>query len=187
MPKVSQEHLEARRAEILAGARRAFAEYGYDGATVARLEQATGLSRGAIFHYFSDKKELFVALAAEVNNRYIELMTTQGLAEAIHELAAESREWLGVLIETEVRLHHDEDFVRRLEAATAHVREPMLAWFEEQQRLGKLRADVDPVDLGRFATIVINGLALRVAGGDETNADAVVRLLGDALRPQPAA
>ena len=114
-------------------------------------------------------------------------MTTQGLAEAIHELAAESREWLGVLIETEVRLHHDEDFVRRLEAATAHVREPMLSWFEEQQRFGKLRADVDPVDLGRFATIVINGLALRVAGGDETNADAVVRLLVDALRPQPAA
>jgi len=68
VPKVSQEHLEARRAEILDGARRAFAEYGYDGATVARLEQATGLSRGAIFHYFSDKKELFVALAAEVNN-----------------------------------------------------------------------------------------------------------------------
>ena len=31
MPKVSEEHLEARRAQILAGARRAFATYGYDG------------------------------------------------------------------------------------------------------------------------------------------------------------
>ena len=48
MPKVTQEHLDARRAEILDGARRAFAEHGYEGATVARLEEATGLSRGAL-------------------------------------------------------------------------------------------------------------------------------------------
>ena len=38
MPKVSEAHLDARRAEILEGARRAFARHGYEGATVARLE-----------------------------------------------------------------------------------------------------------------------------------------------------
>ncbi|HEY8030067.1 MAG TPA: helix-turn-helix domain-containing protein [Gaiellaceae bacterium] len=183
MPKVSPQHLEARREEILAGARRTFAEYGYEGATVARLEAETGLSRGAIFHYFPGKKALFVALAAEVNERYVELMRTHGLAEAIHAIAAESREWLAVLIETEVRLHHDEDFVRRLEAATEHLREPMRSWFGEQQQRGALRSDLDPVDLARFATIVVNGVALRLAGGDETNVDSVVRLLEDALRP----
>ncbi len=183
MPKVSPEHLEARREEILAGARRAFADHGYEGATVARLEETTGLSRGAIFHYFPGKKALFVALAAEVNERYVELMRTRGLADAIHVLAAESREWLAVLIETEVRLHHDEDFVRRLQEATEHLREPMLSWFEEQQSLGALRSDVEATDLARFASIVVNGVALRIAGGDETNVDTVVRLLEDALRP----
>src|SRR5438093_1325876 len=66
MPKVTQEHLDARRAEILDGARRAFAEHGYEGATVARLEEATGLSRGAIFHYFENKTDLFVGLALRV-------------------------------------------------------------------------------------------------------------------------
>jgi hypothetical protein len=31
--------------------------------------------------------------------------------------------------------------------------------------------------------MVINGLALRVAGGDETNIDAVLTLVNDAMRP----
>lgn len=55
MPKVSEDHLAARRRQILDGARRCFAEYGYDKATVRRLEQAIGMSRGAIFHHFRDK------------------------------------------------------------------------------------------------------------------------------------
>ena len=79
VPKVTQEHLDARRAEILEGARRAFARYGYDGATVARLEEATGLSRGAIFHYFDGKKDLFAEVAADVNRRYVGVITAGGL------------------------------------------------------------------------------------------------------------
>jgi hypothetical protein len=39
-------------------------------------------------------------------------------------------------------------------------------------------------DLGRFATMVINGPALRVAGGDETGVDPLLRLLPDAVSPR---
>jgi AcrR family transcriptional regulator len=49
MPKISEERRAERREQILAGARRCFAEHGYEGATVARLEEAIGL-RGAIFN-----------------------------------------------------------------------------------------------------------------------------------------
>ena len=44
MPRLRPERLVARRAEILAGARRAFARHGYEGATVKLLEEETGLS-----------------------------------------------------------------------------------------------------------------------------------------------
>src|SRR5437764_165342 len=97
MPKVTQEHLDARRAEILAGARRAFAEHGYEGATVARLEEATGLSRGAIFHYFENKNDLFVELAMEMNTRFGDLLVDSGLHAAFRALTAESPEWLAGL------------------------------------------------------------------------------------------
>ena len=45
MPVMSENELNRRRQEILVGARKCFAEYGYEGATVRRLEQATGKSR----------------------------------------------------------------------------------------------------------------------------------------------
>jgi AcrR family transcriptional regulator len=183
MPKVTQEHLDARRAEILAGARRAFAEYGYEGATVARLEEATGLSRGAIFHYFENKNDLFVELALEMNTRFVDLLVQSGLHEAFRALAAESPEWLAVLIETESRLRHDEDFVRRLEANVENTRPGVQKWFEQQQAEGKLRDDVDWVELGRFTTALLNGLALRVAGGDPFDIEAMLRLLDDAIAP----
>lgn len=199
MPKVTQEHLDARRAEILAGARRAFAEHGYEGATVARLEEATGLSRGAIFHYFENKNDLFVALAMEMNTRFGDILLEGGLDAAFRALAAESPEWLAVLIETEGRMRHDEDFVRRFEARSpsADAGPRIGEWFEQQQAEGELRSDVSSVELSRFTTSLLNGLALRVAGGDPFDVEAMLRLLDSAIaaprkprkvkRPRPVA
>ena len=65
MPRVSQDQLDARRHEILSAARACFARFGYEGATVRRLEEATGMSRGAIFHHFRDKESLFLAVAED--------------------------------------------------------------------------------------------------------------------------
>ena len=187
MPKVTKEHLEARRAEILDGARRAFAEHGYEGATVVKLEEATGLSRGAIFHYFENKTDLFVELAMEMNTRFVDLLFQSGLHEAFRALAAESPEWLAVLIETESRMRHDEEFVRRFEAKAADITPRARDWFEQQQAEGKLRDDVDWVELGRFTTSLLNGIALRVAGGDPFEIEAMLRLLDDAIAPRRSA
>jgi AcrR family transcriptional regulator len=183
MPKVTPEHLEARRAEILEGARRTFAEHGYEGATVARLEEATGLSRGAIFHYFENKNDLFVELAMEMNTRFGDILLEHGLDEAFRALTRENPEWLAVLIETESRMRHDEDFVRRLEAKSADAAPRIQEWFERQQAEGKLRQDVPALEIGRFTTSLLNGLALRVAGGDPFDIESILRLLRDALAP----
>jgi TetR/AcrR family transcriptional regulator, transcriptional repressor of aconitase len=197
VPKVTQEHLDARRAEILDGARRAFAEYGYEGATVARLEEATGLSRGAIFHYFENKNDLFVELAMETSNRFGDILYESGLDEAFRALTAVNPEWLAVLIETESRLRHDEDFVRRFEARAAGAGPRLAAWFEQRQADGTLRDDVSWEEIGRFTTSLLNGLALRVAGGDPFDVESMLRLLHGAIaaprkprqvkRPRPVA
>src|SRR5215472_6521161 len=136
MPKVTQEHLDARRAQILEGARGAFAEYGYDGATVKRLEEATGLSRGAIFHYYAGKRDLFVAVAVDVNMQFLGLIAEGGLAEALREIARLDPEFLNVLIETESKLRRDEDFVRRMTEASEELGPPLEAWFREAQQIG---------------------------------------------------
>ena len=86
MPRVSQDHLEARRRQILDGSRTCFARYGYEGATVRRLEEATGLSRGAIFHHFRDKETLFLALAQDDATRMANTVAEQGLVQVMRDL-----------------------------------------------------------------------------------------------------
>ena len=91
MPRVSTDQLAARRRQILDGARRWFADPGYEGATVRRLETSTGLSRGAIFHYFRDKEALFLALAEQDARRMADVVAEQGLVQVMRELLDTAR------------------------------------------------------------------------------------------------
>jgi AcrR family transcriptional regulator len=83
---VSQDQLDARRREILSGARTCFARYGYEGATVRRLEEEIGLSRGAIFHHFRDKESLFLAVAEDDAAAMVETVTRDGLVQVMRDL-----------------------------------------------------------------------------------------------------
>ena len=101
MPIVSESELSRRRHDILVGARRCFAEHGYEGATVRLLEQATGKSRGAIFHHFGDKESLFLALAQEDAARQAEVVAQNGLVEVMREMLdhPERHDWLATRLE----------------------------------------------------------------------------------------
>ncbi|GAC1478180.1 MAG: hypothetical protein PVSMB9_00380 [Candidatus Dormibacteria bacterium] len=55
-----------RRGELLDAARRVFERDGYHAATVSAIVQAAGLSQGAFYLYFPDKKAVFEALQAEM-------------------------------------------------------------------------------------------------------------------------
>jgi AcrR family transcriptional regulator len=100
VPRVSQEHLDARRRQILTGARTCFARHGYEGATVRRLEDAIGLSRGAIFHHFRDKESLFLAVAEDDAANMVATVADNGLVQVMRDMAAHAHEpevsgWLG--------------------------------------------------------------------------------------------
>ena len=101
MPKVSEQHVATRRRQILDGARRTFSRHGYEGATVARLEDEIGLSRGAIFNYFGSKWELFYALAEEDHERMGELWIEGGFAAVLRWLGDQDPDWIGVYLETQ--------------------------------------------------------------------------------------
>ena len=118
MPRVSQDQLDARRQEILAAARACFARHGYEGATVRRLEEATGLSRGAIFHHFRDKDSLFLAVAEDDAAAMVETVARNGLVQVMRDLLARAMSpdttgWLGSQLEVSRRLRTDPSFARR--------------------------------------------------------------------------
>jgi AcrR family transcriptional regulator len=182
MPKISEERRTERREEILAGARRAFAEHGYEGATVSRLEEAIGLSRGAIFNYFPSKEELFVELAMEDSKRMSDVWINESLEGVVREVLALDPAWLGVYLELIRRVRTDPDFRRRIEARQQEIVPVNRARAVEAQQSGEFRDDYDAKELGAFVNLVLNGLALLRAQGDELpDAALVVGLLEDAI------
>jgi AcrR family transcriptional regulator len=52
------------RAEIVAAARSAFAELGYDGASIRGIAKRAGVDPALVHHYFADKSDLFIETMA---------------------------------------------------------------------------------------------------------------------------
>lgn len=71
MPKVSEQHREQRRAQILDAAMRCFRERGFVATSMADVIAAADLSAGAIYSYFAGKDELAVAAARRILDRRV--------------------------------------------------------------------------------------------------------------------
>ncbi|QKT07205.1 TetR/AcrR family transcriptional regulator [Gordonia sp. X0973] len=185
MPKVSDDHLAARRREILDGARRCFADYGYDGATVRRLEEATGLSRGAIFHHFRDKEALFLALADEDAHRMADVAAEHGLVQVMRNMLARPQDfdWLGTRLEIARKIRTDADFRDQWRARSAELDSATLSRLEARRTEGRLRDDLPAEVLVTYLDLVMDGLINRLATGESTaNLEAVLDLVETSVR-----
>ncbi|MCS4256673.1 AcrR family transcriptional regulator [Rhodococcus erythropolis] len=185
VPKVSEDHLAARRSQILDGARRCFAEYGYDGATVRRLEEVTGLSRGAIFHHFKDKDGLFLALASEDASRMADVVAEEGLVQVMRDMLAQPDQfdWLGTRLEIARRLRNDADFREKWSQRSVELTEATSARLARQKSAGRLRDDVPTEILIGYLDLVMDGLVARIASGHGVdNLSAVLDLVEESVR-----
>lgn len=81
MARVSQQHLDARRRQILDGAARVFAANGFHATSMQDVLREVDLSAGAVYRYFSGKEELIGAIVTEVLDT---------IREAFEEAALES-------------------------------------------------------------------------------------------------
>lgn len=62
MPKVVPEYKEEAKSRIIEAASKVFAEKGYHEATMDDVAKRVGVSKGALYLYFSSKEELFEAM-----------------------------------------------------------------------------------------------------------------------------
>jgi len=67
MVRRTRAEMEETRATLLATARRFFAEHGYAAAPMDDLTAQAGLTRGALYHHFGDKKGLLAAVVAQMD------------------------------------------------------------------------------------------------------------------------
>ena len=72
---------EATRRRLVAAARTLFAERGYPGVGTEEIVQAAGVTRGALYHQFRDKADLFAAVAETVQAEIAHQITAGAQAD----------------------------------------------------------------------------------------------------------
>jgi AcrR family transcriptional regulator len=186
MPKISEERRVERREQILEGARRCFAEHGYEGATVVKLEEEIGLSRGAIFNYFSSKDDLFLELARRDNERLIRLWIEKGWEATVREVIEEDPAWIGVYLELSRKERTDPAFRERHRARASDELAPeLIEHVRALQKEGKLRSDQPPERVAGFVSLVVNGIALQLGSGEPIReVEALLEFVRTAVAPR---
>lgn len=99
------EQVEETRGKLIAAARRAFAEKGYSAASMDDLTAAAGLTRGALYHNFGDKKGLLQAVIAQIDAEILVQMRVAGaqFTSKWYAFLAEAITYIEMSLEPEVQ------------------------------------------------------------------------------------
>jgi AcrR family transcriptional regulator len=152
----------AKREEILEAALAVVAEHGYRKASVREIADAAGLSPAGLLHYFGSKEELFVAIlrardardeqehgSEDVTAVFLAVMrhnaSVPGLVQLYAQLAAEAGD----------PSHPAHAYFRE---RTERVEGLTRAYVAEEQRAGRIRADLDPAWVVRTLHALADGL-----------------------------
>jgi AcrR family transcriptional regulator len=82
------EQSEATRSALIAAARELFAEQGYAAVATEEIVRAAGVTRGALYHHFSGKKDLFRAVYEDVERQLVERIAAGAMTSAHDPLSA---------------------------------------------------------------------------------------------------
>src|SRR3954470_22867885 len=87
---------EATRDALLAAARSLFAERGYAEVGTEEVVRRAGVTRGALYHYFRDKQDLFRAVFEQTEAEIMQtiIARVEGLTDPMEELAVGVRAFL---------------------------------------------------------------------------------------------
>ncbi|CAI9419476.1 TetR/AcrR family transcriptional regulator [Nocardioides sp. T2.26MG-1] len=96
----------ATRAALIGAARPLFAEHGYAAVSTDQIARAAGVTRGALYHQFDGKEELFAAVFEQVEAELVAQLGA-GIAaadptDAVAMLRADIAGWLAACAEPEV-------------------------------------------------------------------------------------
>jgi AcrR family transcriptional regulator len=191
MPKVTEEHVEARRRQILSAALRCFAREGFHRTTMQDIFREADLSPGAVYSYFKGKEELIGAIIVEMMSfaagaaaAFTEPLPEGRLrrpGEALAYIIARFQEFeLGTAVERArifPYLVGEQQRNLQLNAVVRAGIETLRGGFERLARAAQERGELDPgLDLAQFSRLPISllqGMLVQVGVyGDEIDIDA---------------
>jgi TetR/AcrR family transcriptional regulator, transcriptional repressor of aconitase len=202
VPKVSKEHSEARRRQIIDAAYQCFARKGFHQTTMRDIYEEANLSPGAVYHYFDSKDEIIQASfdfdyqrgldlfsAAIANDDPIKALDDlldfflHGLkgAAALGAGRVNVQGWGEALINPRLR--------ETIYRVVGSYRDALSQVICKAQEVGQLDKSLDPSSVSRLLLSIYYGLELQLALDSEIDVDKYVAAAKALLRsssPQAA-
>lgn len=184
MPKVTQSHRDARRAQILDAAMICFARAGFHRTTMQDIVQQAQLSPGAIYLYFSSKEEIIAALADERHHSE-QMMIAQACESDEIQAALKllGQEFLGKLQTPEERVRRrlgiqiwaealsNERLLALMRRGVDEPRKLLSEMIRSAQLRGDFPANLDPDALARIMIALFHGFILQQAWGEQLSVE----------------
>lgn len=182
MPKVTEAYKEERRAAILEGALHCFAEKGYAATTIDDIVRYLGISKGAIYNYFTSKEEMYSQIMESRMKRLVgslgetqekETSASAKLRRLIGQFMAQQiddlRRLLGFHLEYSLHASRQDELKASIEKHDNSALTFMTDLIAEGKRKGEFRADVDERLAASMFWALRDGIALDVLshGGQE--------------------
>ncbi|MGI5168380.1 TetR/AcrR family transcriptional regulator [Spirillospora sp. CA-253888] len=174
MPRVSEEHLERRRQQILDAARVCFIRRGIHETSMQDIFTESGLSAGAVYRYFKSKNEIIEAITVTVIGglqHFFAEVTSADPVPPLDEVAARVTERVVVLAgETgPVRLApqawalalHDPELGRYVRENMSVLRDIWIAYAQRLLEAGHLPPGTDTAAVGRTLFGLLPGFLLQ--------------------------
>lgn len=183
MPRITAERREARRAEIVAAARRCFSRDGFHRTSMPDIAAEAGLSTGAPYRYFPSKEDLLLTVAGQAFGTMfgrIGHLLEEGRPPTVADLVVTAVEPVGgetvrdaagrpVPVDELLRcgvqawgeLLRNEGLRRRAAAGFDDVRARMAGALSRGQDAGTVPADLDPEGVARVLMALLHGFILQ--------------------------
>lgn len=194
MPKVSQAHLDARRAQILEAAGQCFARDGLHGTTMQDIIRQSGLSAGAIYRYFSSKEEIIEAIANERHAREQAAIASARRQPDVRAALGEiSRRFFGALHDADERERRrvgiqlwaealrDDRILAVVRRGVDEPRTMLAGMIRDAQQRGEMRADLQPDSVARVLVALFHGFILQQAWDERTESEPYLAVVEAAL------
>ncbi|GIG24751.1 TetR/AcrR family transcriptional regulator [Cellulomonas denverensis] len=182
------QQVEQTRADLLAAAATAFAEHGYEGASVGEIAALAGYTKGAVYAHFGSKEELLHALVSEIDdgderNPFAWLTGDGPNIDALTTEILASQQDPRTLLAVEVYLYA----MRHPEGGSTVTDRYRANLDRFTERVTALRGERDAREVAFAALAVINNAVLYGAAVDdpEANARAAARQVARLLEPDP--
>jgi AcrR family transcriptional regulator len=193
-PKVPEAYLQARRTEIINAALKCFMEKGFHNTTMQDIYDATNLSPGAVYNYFSSKEDIVITVLKEFSDWSISSMTPLLSENQTESLIKYVEFWIGYTKKREnnehfvVTLGYYSEASRKNNIREAILKtqdashEKIMEIVKNNQRTGKINPKLDPLSVARVMGSLVFGSAIHKMLDPQVDLDAYCQVCETLLK-----